>query len=338
MSAAEAVAVVMFTAIVLYAVFGGADFGSGVWDLTAGGPGRGAPLRRLVDHSIGPVWEANHVWLVFVLVLLWGGFPEPFALLMRDLAIPFWLAGLGIVARGAAFAFRKFAATLTWARTAGVVFAAGSLATPFFLGAIAGAVASGRVGGADQAEWTIWLGPTSMLGGVLAVVTCTFLAGTLLAAEAESLGRDDLVDQLRVRALIGGGVAGIVVSAGIVVLAADAPVLVDGLLSRALPVVALAGLAGSAAMWLLWRRRLRQARLAAGVAVASVVAGWGIAQYPWVLVDEVTIEDGAGAQASLVGLLIAAGLALVVVVPPLLYLYSLADTNVVGSEPDRSPR
>lgn len=335
MSAADAVAFVMFVAVLLYAVFGGADFGSGVWDLTAGTPERGAALRRLVDHSIGPVWEANHVWLVFVLVVLWSGFPQPFALLMRDLAIPFWLAGLGIVGRGAAFAFRKFAPTLTWARTAGVVFAAASLATPFFLGTIAGAVASGRVGGVDPASPTAWLGPTSILGGVLAVVTCTFLAGTLLAAEAESLGKATLAEQLRARSLVGGGVAGVVVAVGIVVLAADAPELVDGLLGRALPVVAIATLAGSAAMWLLWRRRLRPARLAAGVAVASVVAGWGIAQYPWLLVDEVTIEDGAGAQATLIGLLVAAGLALVVVVPPLLYLYSLADTNVIGSEHDR---
>lgn len=332
MSAADAVAFVMFAAVLLYAVFGGADFGSGVWDLTAGDPKRGAPLRRLVDHSIGPVWEANHVWLVFVLVLLWSGFPEPFALLMRDLGIPFWLAGLGIVARGAAFAFRKFAATLTWARTAGIVFATGSLATPFFLGAIAGAIASGRVGGAEPVSWTAWLGPTSILGGVLAVVTCTFMAGTLLAAEAESLGKTTLAEQLRMRSLIGGGVAGIVVAVGIVVLFADAPELVDGLLGRALPVVAISGITGSAAMWLLWQRRLRQARLAAGVAVASVVAGWGIAQYPWLLVGEVAIEEGAGAQATLIGLLVAAGLALVLVVPPLLYLYSLADTNVIGSE------
>lgn len=332
MSAADAVAFVMFGAVLLYAVFGGADFGSGVWDLTAGNPERGAPLRRLVDHSIGPVWEANHVWLVFVLVLLWSGFPEPFALLMRDLGIPFWLAGLGIVARGAAFAFRKFAATLTWARTAGIVFATGSLATPFFLGAIAGALASGRVGGAEPASWTAWLGPTSILGGVLAVVTCTFMAGTLLAAEAESLGKTTLAEQLRMRSLIGGAVAGIIVAVGIAVLAADASELVDGLLGRALPVVAISGITGSAAMWLLWQRRLRPARLAAGVAVASVVAGWGIAQYPWLLVGEVTIEEGAGAQATLIGLLVAAGLALLVVVPPLLYLYSLADTNVIGSE------
>ncbi|MGI9615074.1 MAG: cytochrome d ubiquinol oxidase subunit II [Acidimicrobiales bacterium] len=335
MSAADAVAFVLFAAILLYAVFGGADFGSGVWDLAAGSAARGAPLRRLVDHSIGPVWEANHVWLVFVLVLLWSGFPEPFALLMRDLGIPFWFAGLGIVARGAAFAFRKFAATLTWARTAGIVFAAGSLATPFFLGTIAGAIASGRVGGAEPASSTVWLGPTSILGGVLAVVTCTFMAGTLLAAEAESLGKATLAEQLRMRSLIGGGVAGIVVAMGIVVLLADAPELVDGLLGRALPVVAISGITGSAAMWLLWQRRLRSARLAAGVAVASVVAGWGIAQYPWLLVGEVTIEEGAGAQATLIGLLVAAGLALVVVVPPLLYLYSLADTNVIGSEHER---
>ena len=188
MSPADAVAAIMFAAVILYAVFGGADFGSGVWDLTAGNAERGARLRRLIDHAIGPVWEANHVWLIFVLVLLWSGFPEPFTDLMRTLAIPLWLASLGIVLRGAAFAFRKYSPTLRWAQTAGVVFAASSLLTPFFLGAIAGAVASGRVPAeGDAGLWTSWLSATSILGGVLAIATCTFMAGLLLAAEAESV-------------------------------------------------------------------------------------------------------------------------------------------------------
>lgn len=178
MSLVDAVAAILFAAIVLYAVFGGADFGSGIWDLTAGSASDGGRLRRLIDHAIGPVWEANHVWLIFVLVFLWTGFPAAFAPLMRTLAVPFWLAGLGIVLRGAGFAFRKFSPSLRWAQVWGTIFALSSLITPFFLGAIAGAVASGRVPSRAPVDgsgplWSPWLNPTSVLGGVLAVLVCT---------------------------------------------------------------------------------------------------------------------------------------------------------------------
>lgn len=339
MSLADAVAAIMFAAVILYAVFGGADFGSGVWDLTAGNSKRGAQTRRLIDHAIGPVWEANHVWLIFILVFLWTGFPEPFADLMRTLAIPFWLAGLGIVARGAGFAFRKYAPTLRWAQGAGIVFASASLITPFFLGAIAGAVASGRVpAGADGTDiWRPWLGPTSILGGVLAVATCTFMAGVLLAADAEKLGLATLAADLRRKSLAGAAATGLVVLAGIPILVSDDRQLVDGLLGRALPLVLISAAAGAWTISLLWRSRFRTARITAAVAVAAVVAGWGAAQYPWILMDEVTIEDGAGARAALIGLLVASGIAAVLVVPPLAYLFTLADSNQVGSERPATP-
>lgn len=336
MSLADAVAAVTFAAVVAYATFGGADFGSGVWDLTAGRAGRGAPLRRLVDHAIGPVWEANHVWLIFVLVFLWTGFPEPFTDLVRATAVPFWLAGVGIVARGAGFAFRKFAPTLAWAEAAGVVFAAASLLTPFFFGTIAGAVAEGRVpaGGPAQEElsiWTPWLGPVSIMGGILAVATCTFLAGVLLTAEAVRLGQDDLAETLRIRSLIGGAATGVIALAGIpLVLDAGGP-LRDGLLGRALPLILVSAAAGMASMWLLATRRVRPARITAAVAVASVVAGWGVAQYPWILVGETTIAEGAGARATLIGLLVTTGLAAVIVVPALVYLLWLAEGGRLGS-------
>lgn len=339
MSAADAVAVVMFAAVILYAVFGGADFGSGVWDLTAGDAERGGRTRRLIDHAIGPVWEANHVWLIFILVFLWSGFPQGFVAMMRTLGIPFWLAGLGIVARGAGFAFRKYAPTLVWARAAGAVFAVASLLTPFFLGTIAGAVASGRVPAEGTGDiWGSWLNPTSILGGFLAVGTCTFLAGVLLTADAERLGQMDLAEELRTKSLIGGVLTGAVVLAGIPVLIADDQTLVDGLLGRALPLVIGSGVAGLGGLWLLWRRRFRPARLAAAAAVALVVAGWGAGQYPWLLVDQLTIDDAAGAPATLTGLLVAAGLATVLVVPPLLYLFALVDAEQVPEPVGREHR
>ncbi len=336
MSQADAVAAIMFAAVTLYAVFGGADFGSGTWDLTAGNAHRGGTMRRLIDHSIGPVWEANHVWLIFVLVVLWTAFPTAFAAMMRTLAIPFWLAGLGIVARGAGFAFRKFSATLHWARGSGIVFATSSLLTPFFLGAIAGSVASGRVPATGTGDmWTSWLNPTSLLGGILAVATCTFLAGVLLTAEADRLDLHVLCAQLRHRSLIGGAITGALVVSGLPILAVDDQTLVDGLLGPALPLVVASGLAGIAAMWDLWYHQYRRARFTAAAAVALVVAGWGAAQYPWILVDELRIDEAAGAPAALTGLLVASALAALLVVPPLVYLLVLADSNQVGVAPQQ---
>jgi cytochrome d ubiquinol oxidase subunit II len=333
MSLVDVVAAIMFLGVVLYAVFAGADFGSGVWDLVAGDAEKGGRLRRVIDHAIGPVWEANHVWLIFVLVFLWTGFPDAFAQLMRTLAIPFWLAGLGIVLRGAGFAFRKFSPTLRWARIAGVMFAVSSLITPFFLGAIAGGVASGRVPAEGTGDiWTSWLNPTSILGGVLAVLTCTFLAGVFLAADAAGLGAPVLADWLRRRSLVVGVVVGAVALAGIVPLAADSHTLSDQLVSRGAPVVGISAVAGLTTLALLWTDRLREARIAAAAAVASIVVGWGVAQYPWVLVDELRLDDKVTESATLWGLVIAFGLAAVLVVPPLVYLLVLADRNQVGVE------
>ena len=326
----EAVAAIMFAAVILYAVFAGADFGSGTWDLVAGDARKGAATRRLIDRAIGPVWEAHHVWLIFILVFLWTGFPGPFGTIMRELAIPFWLVGLGIVLRGSGFAFRKYAPDIGWARVAGSTFALSSVVTPFFLGTIAGAIASGRVG--TDADGIVWLSPTSWIGGVLAVLTTTFLAGVFLAEEARRHGADDeLRESLRKRAIVVGAVTGAVALAAVVPLQADAPTLADGLTGRGAPLVIASAFGGAMTLVLLQQGKLRAARVAAATAVAAVVAGWGFGQYPWVLVDAVTIEDGAANSTTLAGLLIASGVAAVIVVPALILLYRLADSSQLGS-------
>jgi cytochrome d ubiquinol oxidase subunit II len=323
-----AVAAALFAGVVAYAVLGGADFGSGFFDATAGGDVRGAEVRTLIDHSIGPVWEANHVWLIYVLVMWWTGFPESFAATMTTLAVPLMLALLGIVLRGAGFAFRKYAATLGQARVFGVVFAGSSLVTPFFLGAAVGAIASGRVpadGGGDL--FASWLTTTSLLGGVIAVGTCAFLAGTFLTADAQRAARSALAEQLRRRTIGVGVVTGAVVLGTLWPLHADAPTLYDGLSGRAAPLIVVSAVAGLATLWLLWRRRFPVARFTAVAAVAAVVLGWGLGQYPWLLVDQLRIEDAAGAPATLRGLLVAVGLAAVIVVPALAYLFRLTQTE-----------
>ena len=328
MSLETAVAAALFAGVLAYAVFGGADFGSGFYDATAGGDVRGAEVRTLIDHSIGPVWEANHVWLIYVLVMWWTGFPESFAATMTTLAVPMMLALLGIVLRGASFAFRKYAATLGQARLFGVVFAGSSLITPFFLGAVVGAIASGRVpsdGGGDI--FASWLTPTSLLGGAIAVGTCSFLAGTFLAADAQRAALSDLAERMRRQTIGVGAVTGAVVLGTLLPLRADAPTLYAGLSGRAAPLILISASAGLATLWLLWRRRLAVARFTAVAAVAAVVLGWGVGQYPWLLVDHVRIEDAAGASATLTGLLVAVGLAGVIVVPPLSYLFWLTQTE-----------
>lgn len=328
MSLDLAVAAALFAGVVIYAIFGGADFGSGFYDATAGGSARGAETRTLIDHSIGPVWEANHVWLIYVLVTWWTAFPMTFAATMSTLAVPLLLALLGIVLRGASFAFRKYAATLAQARLFGVVFAASSLITPFFLGAAAGAIVSGRVPADGTGDLMgSWLTPTSILGGLIAVGTCAFLAGCFLTADAARGRHDSLTAGLRVRTLGVGVATGLLVFATLVPLKADAPTFFDGLASRGLVLMIGSAIAGAATLVLLWRRRYAAARIGAVLAVGAVVLGWGVGQYPWLLVDEVTIVDAAGAPATLQALLIAVGIAAVLVVPALSYLYVLTQSE-----------
>lgn len=328
MSLQFAVAAALFAGVVVYAVFGGADFGSGFYDLTAGGSRAGAQLRTLVDHSIGPVWEANHVWLIYVLVVWWTGFPTTFAAAMNTLIFPMMFALLGIVLRGASFAFRKYAADLASARLFGIVFALSSVITPFFLGAAAGAIASGRVPADGQGDvWSCWLNPTSIFGGVIAVGTCAFLAGTFLTADAARSGQHELADQLRIRSIGVGIATGVVVFAALVPISDDATTLSHGLHTRGAALMVISALAGTATLALMRRRRYGIARFTAVTAVVAVLVGWGVGQYPWFLVDQVKIADAAGARATLQGLLIVVGLATVTVVPALIALFRFTQSE-----------
>lgn len=333
MSQVDLLGAVMFAGVIAYAVFGGADFGTGFWDLTAGDARRGARLRTLIDHSLGPVWEANHVWLIFVLVLLWTGFPTAFADIMTTLAIPLAFALLGIVLRGAGFALRKFADTLPAARALGATFALSSIITPYFLGSIAGALASERVSSSGGAGATVWINPTSVLGGVLAVLTCAYLAGLFLLVDAR---RDDpdLAESLRRKVMAVAAVAGAAVLVGGLVLRADASRLFHRLNGPGLPLVLVSAFAGAASVLLVGRRRDAEARLAGVLAVTAVVGGWGFAQYPRLL-DDRTLEEAAGADATLDALLVVAVVALVIVRPALAWLFRLAGT---ATDPDDDHR
>jgi cytochrome d ubiquinol oxidase subunit II len=315
---------VLFLAVALYAVFGGADFGAGFWDLTAGGAAKGRRPRALIDRTLGPVWEANHVWLIFALVVLWTAFPGAFAAIMDTLYIPLAIAAVGIVARGAGFAFGKVSETLSQQRLYGAAFAVSSVITPFFLGAVAGGIASGRIpsrGGGDPID--SWVNPTSMLGGVLAVVVCAYLAAVFLVAEADRRDLPDLEQHFRGRALAAGVVAGLVAVAGIFVLRDDAPRLFHHLTGVALPLVIVPGLFGLGALTLLGRGAVRAGRYLAAGAVAAVIGGWGVAQYPHLLGTHLTLGADAAPDATLEAVLVVFLVAAVTCVPSLVYLYVL---------------
>ena len=288
----DAVAVLLFVAVTAYAIFGGADFGAGFWDLVAGGAAAGERPREVIDHSIGPVWEANHVWLIFCFVVLWTGFSEAYASITLTLFVPLTLAALGIVLRGSSFAFRKTVFRTRDRRNFGAAFALSSVLVPYCLGAVAGAIASGRVpaGGEAGDPWTSWVNPTSVLGGVLAVVVVAYLAAVYLVWDARRLGDQTMVEYFRRRAIGAAVVAGVVAFVGIFVLRSDARYLFDELTTKALPLVILSAVCGIGSLVLLVRDAERGARLLAIGAVASIVVGWGVAQWPYILPETLSVE------------------------------------------------
>jgi cytochrome bd ubiquinol oxidase subunit II len=330
----DAVAIVLFVGITAYAVFGGADFGAGFWDLIAGGPERGERPRALVDHAIGPVWEANHVWLIFTLVVLWTAFSTAFASITLTLFVPLTLAAFGIVLRGASFAFRKVVFTTNQRRAFGALFATSSILVPYCLGAVAGGIASGRVpaGGRAGEPVTSWVNPTSVLGGVLAVVVCAYLAAVYLVWDARRVEDPELVEYFRRRAVAMAVVAGVVAFVGIFVLHADAKYVFEGLTSRGLPAVIVSAVCGLASLILLLRGAHRYARFLSIAAVVAIIVGWGVAQWPYMLPTTLKVADAAAPSGTLTAVLVVFGAAAVLILPALGLLYYLDQRSLLMTE------
>jgi cytochrome d ubiquinol oxidase subunit II len=335
----DAVAVVLFVAITAYALFAGADFGAGFWDLIAGGAQRGERPRELIEQSIGPVWEGNHVWLVFCLVVLWSAFATTFASIGLTLFVPLTLAALGIVLRGSSFAFRKAVFRTRDRRNFGAAFALSSILVPYCMGAVAGGIASGRVpaGGTAGDQWSSWINPTSILGGVLAVVVCAYLAAVYLTWDAKRNDDTTMSDYFRRRAISSGVVAGIISFAGIFVLYSDSPYLFHGLTSRALPLVIVSGLCGVTSLILLLRNVERGARLLSVGAVAAVVVGWGVAQWPYMLPKSLKVAQAAAPSGTLEATLVVFGVAVVVILPSFGLLYVLDQKSLLPEQGIESP-
>lgn len=329
--------VFVLTGLAFYIVLGGADFGAGLWQLVAGRGERARRIRAHAHHSMGPVWETNHVWLIFALTVLWTGYPQMFGSIASTLSIPFFVAALGIVLRGGAYALRSGTSSPRERRAQELALAISSILTPAAMGLIVGAIAGGRVpvGNAAGDLVTSWLNPLSILIGTIAVAFSGYLAAVFLSADAVRRGETDLETWFRARALASGAVAGAAAAAGLVALRHDAPRLYDELVSgRALPALIASAAAGVATLALVYRRRYEPGRYSAAVAVAAVVAGWGLAQAP-TLLPGLTIEQAAAPRNTLIALTIAVIAGGIVLFPALGLLFRLLLAGAL--EPGESP-
>jgi cytochrome bd ubiquinol oxidase subunit II len=337
---ADAVGAILLASVTLYAVLGGADFGGGLWDLLAGTTRRGRGPRTLIEESITPVWEANHVWLVFDLVIFWTAFPRAFAAVMNAVALPLWLAAGGIVLRGAGFAFRKEVSTLSFQRAAGAAFAFSSLLTPFFMGTVIGAIATGSIpAGADHASLSAWTSPTALLAGFLFVAACGYLAAVYLVGEAARRGDRRLQAYFARRAQVGAVVAGVLSLAVLAELSTSNPLLYARLTGRALPLVVIAGVCGLAVFALLIVGRTKGVQVVAALGVAAVVWGWGVAQYPQLLPGTAVTLTNAGAPRATYTALVALFIVAVLLIGPSFgLLFSLQRRRMLSpSEHGRTP-
>jgi cytochrome d ubiquinol oxidase subunit II len=316
--------VALVVSLIAYALLGGADYGGGVWDLLASGH-TAQRQRHTIAHAIGPVWEANHVWLIVAIVIVFTGFPRAFAAVSTYLHVPLLLVLIGIVLRGSAFVFRAYGPDdPRHERFWGRVFAIASTATPFFLGVIVGALTEGRLPNSPAGSFvavyvTPWLSAFSIAVGLLALVLFGYLAAVYLTLEAHDA---DEREAFRMRALISGAVVG---ALALIVLLLAASDVRDALIASAwaLPLHVATGTSALAAFALLWFKRFEAARLAAVSQVAFILWGWALAQYPYAIRPYLTLADASAPANVQVMLLQVLGIGAVLLVPSLLYLFAM---------------
>jgi cytochrome d ubiquinol oxidase subunit II len=338
--------VFVLSGLALYTVLGGADLGAGFWQLGARRTPGGERVREYAHHAMAPVWEANHVWLIFVLTVFWTAYPTAFGSIASTLAVPLFLALLGLVFHGAAYALRAGATTPRELGRIDTIFSLSSILVPFFLGTAIGAIATDRVpvGNAAGDLWSSWLNATSILIGVLAVATSAHLAAVYLAADAAADQEHTLERGFRVRALGSGVLAGAIAIAGIFIVDADNHALFQSLTSgRALPTVIVSGVAGIATLVLVYQRRYEPARYGAALAVAAIIAGWALARWPTIL-PHLTVHVAAAGHDTLVCLVVAVLAGAVILFPALALLFGLTvagrfrTAELSYPAPERPPR
>lgn len=336
MSLAEIPMFFILVGLVFYIVLAGADFGAAIWQVTAPSNEPGERIREHAHAAMSPVWEANHVWLIFVLTVAWTAYPAALGSLASTLSVPLVLAGLGIIVRGAAYAVRSGTSNPQEMRRVDAASAVSSILTPFALGAAIGGVASARVpyGNAAGHLFTSWLNPTSAFIGALSVAFSAYMAAVYLCGDAVRRDKPDLVAPLRKRALGAGAVTGALAIGGLVVLDQDAHRLFRELVGGSgLPAVILSALAGAGTLALVVRRRFEPARYTAGVAVAAIVAGWALAQQPQLL-PGLTVRDAAAPHDTLVAIIVAIVGGGIILFPSLLLLFRLTLGGRLGEPED----
>jgi len=337
-SKADAAAAILWVGATFYALFGGADFGGGFWDLVAGGAEKGERPRALIQRSLTPVWEANHVWLIFILVVLWTAFPPAFSAIFTTLYVPIALAALGIVLRGAGFAFRKSLVGLAERRAAGATFALSSVLTPFFMGTVVGAIASGNVPADGNGDaFSSWLEPLPLLTGAMFVASGAYLSAVFLIGDARRAGDAELESYFARRALAAAAVAGVAAAIGLIELHSEARYIFDRLTSEGLPLVILSALCGAGVFALLLSAARRAApsaprllRPLAGGAVIAVIWGWGVAQFPYLLPTSLKITQAAAPPDTLSTVIVIFIVAAILVLPALGLLYWLSQKELLG--------
>ncbi len=322
-----AVAALVLASLTAYVVLGGADFGGGVWDALARGSDAGAQ-RSVIAKAMGPVWEANHVWLIFAIVATWTAFPAAFAAMFTHLAVPVTIALVGIVLRGSAFALREKAVEVGRPHAGlGHLFGAASIVTPVFLGAAVGALASGTAGRTPGAS-DAWLAPFPLTVGVLAVCLCALLAAVFLTLET----REPLRERFRRRAFGAWGATAVAGAAGILTARQGAPLIFTGLTHGAGAGLVLAAVAaGAGALICLLARRYPLARVCVIAQVAFVLWAWAGAQYPYVVVPTLTIAQAAAPPVTITGFLVVALLGLAILIPSLWYLFRIFKSSEQNS-------
>ena len=337
--------ILAWVALIAYAVFGGADFGGGIWDLLARGP-TAVRQRVAISRGMGPVWESNNVWLIFVLVVTWTAFPIVFAGVSSALFIPITLAVIGIVLRGAAFSFRsnyglEIGAGLRW----GHIFNIASVITPFLFGTMAGALASGNIhvsGPPMQVQanpWTTWTSPFALTCGVFAVGLCAVLAATYLTVDARNANDSELTELFHRRALYAGALTAAIGALAAALAVTGAPALWHGLSGKALPLSIAAMLIGLATAAALLRHMYLTARLLIAAETVCILLAWGVAQWPYLIVPDVTLDTAASPASVLGPLLIVAVLGLAILAPALWYLFSIFKRQATtGSSAREAPR
>jgi cytochrome d ubiquinol oxidase subunit II len=336
---------VIVVALMLYVLLAGADFGGGVWDLLANGPRR-ARQRQAIEHAIGPIWEANHVWLILVVVVIFTAFPTAFAALSTALHIPLTLFLVGVVFRGSAFAFRSFTggagegdrknprdqAQWRW----GSIFSLASLISPLLLGMTVGAIASGRIrverGLVTGGFVRPWLAPFPIAVGLYALALCAFLAATYLSVEVEN--DPELQWDFRLRAFAAGIAVGGCALLAFLLSGSGAPLIRDGLTRRpwTWPLHGATAVVAIGALVALARARFRLARVLVALQTILILAGWVASQYPFLLVPDLTIWNAAAARETRILLLIMLAAGVPVLVPSLIILFRVFKMSGRGQE------